>query len=79
MQKGRWALNDFLSNTDSHLTVEGAFENADIKHLESKGHLVTQINQKFDKAYGPVSAIYKDKAWIGAADVRVGTETVETF
>ena len=79
MQKGRWALNDFLSNTDSQLTVEGAFAATDIQHLESKGHLVTQIDQKFDKAYGPVSAIYKDKSWTGAADIRVGTETVETF
>jgi hypothetical protein len=72
MQKGRWALNDFLSNTDSQLTVEGAFAATDIQHLESKGHLVTQIDQKFDKAYGPVSAIYKDKSWTGA-------ETVETI
>jgi hypothetical protein len=32
MQKGRWALNDFLSNTDSQLTVEGAFPATDIQH-----------------------------------------------
>jgi gamma-glutamyltranspeptidase/glutathione hydrolase len=81
MNKGRWALNDFLSDTDSHLTVEGAFQETDIKHLKAKGHRVTQILENFDKAYGPVSAIYQnsDNKWLGASDVRVGTETVETL
>ena len=79
MSKGRWALNDFLSDTDSHLTVEGAFPQNDIEQLKSKGHKVTQIEEIFDKAYGPVSAIYQDKdnVWSGAEDIRVGTEAVE--
>ena len=39
------------------------------------------IRDSYDKAYGPVSAIYKDveNEWTGAADVRVGTEKVETL
>ena len=80
MKKGRWALNDFLSNTDSHITVEGGFKQKDIADLEARGHIVTQIKEKYDKAYGPVSAIFKnsDNLWSGAADVRVGTESVET-
>ena len=81
MKKGRWALNDFLSDTDSHVTVEGVFQEKDIADLESKGHMITQIKENYDPAYGPVSAIYKnsDNLWSGAADVRVGTETVETI
>ena len=80
MSKGRWALNDFLSDTDSHITVEGAFHHNDIQQLEAKGHKVSQIEKNFDKAYGPVSAIYQDKdnLWSGAEDIRVGTEAVET-
>jgi gamma-glutamyltranspeptidase/glutathione hydrolase len=61
MKKGRWALNDFLSDTDSHVTVEGVFQEKDIEDLESKGHM------------------NNDNLWSGAADVRVGTETVETI
>ncbi|MCH1525423.1 MAG: gamma-glutamyltransferase [Candidatus Actinomarina sp.] len=81
MSKGRWALNDFLSDTDSHITVEGAFNQSDIEHLKTRGHKVTQIKEIFDKAYGPVSAIYQDKdnGWLGAEDIRVGTEAVETL
>ena len=81
MSKGRWALNDFLSDTDSHITVEGAFNQSDIEHLKTRGHKVTQIEEIFDKAYGPVSAIYQDKdnGWLGAEDIRVGTEAVETL
>jgi gamma-glutamyltranspeptidase/glutathione hydrolase len=79
MKKGRWALNDFLSDTESHITVEGVFQKEDITDLESKGHIITQIKENYDAAYGPVSAIYKnsDNLWSGAADVRVGTEAVE--
>ena len=79
MSKGRWALNDFLSDTDSHITVEGAFDKRDIEYLMARGHKVTQIQEIFDKAYGPVSAIYQDKdnVWSGAEDIRVGTEAVE--
>jgi gamma-glutamyltranspeptidase/glutathione hydrolase len=81
MSKGRWALNDFLSDTDSHIAVEGAFDQTDIEHLKTRGHKVTQIEEIFDKAYGPVSAIYQDKdnGWLGAEDIRVGTEAVETL
>ena len=80
MKNGRWALNDFLSNTDSHVTVEGEFKQKEISDLKARGHIVTQIKESYDKAYGPVSAIYKNSnnLWSGAADVRVGTESVET-
>ena len=79
MKKGRWALNDFLSDTESHVIVEGMFQKEDITDLESKGHIITQIKDNYDSSYGPVSAIYKnsDNLWSGAADIRVGTEAVE--
>jgi gamma-glutamyltranspeptidase/glutathione hydrolase len=81
MKIGRWALNNFSSDTTSHVTVEGSFLSSEIEDLRAKGHDVTQIKDDFDKAYGPVSAIYKDSKneWAGAADVRVGTESVETI
>ena len=57
------------------------FLDSEIKALQAKGHEVNQIQEDYDKAYGPVSAIYKDveNEWTGAADVRVGTEKVETL
>ncbi|NND23562.1 MAG: hypothetical protein HKN86_02610 [Acidimicrobiia bacterium] len=81
MSTGRWALNNFSSNTSSQITVEGSFLDSEIKALQAKGHEVNQIQEDYDKAYGPVSAIYKDveNEWTGAADVRVGTEKVETL
>ena len=60
MKIGRWALNNFSSDTTSHVTVEGSFLSSEIEDLRAKGHDVTQIKDDFDKAYGPVSAIYKD-------------------
>ena len=78
MNIGRWAINDFISNTDSHITVEGSFPDVELEKLEEKGHTVKKMKEQYDKAYGPVSGIYKDTKgqWTGAGDVRVGTETV---
>ena len=81
MSTGRWALNNFSANTASQITVEGSFLDSEIKALQAKGHEVNQIQEDYDRAYGPVSAIYRnvDNEWTGAADVRVGTEKVETL
>jgi len=81
MSTGRWALNNFSANTASQITVEGSFLDSEIKALQAKGHEVNQIKEDYDRAYGPVSAIYRnvDNEWTGAADVRVGTEKVETI
>jgi gamma-glutamyltranspeptidase/glutathione hydrolase len=74
MQKPRWTIEYFGSNTSSNIKFEFINE-PDISSLEVKGHKIL-IENKLIGGYGPISTIYKksDGNFIGVPDIRVGTE-----
>ena len=76
IKEPRWVIENFSNDTLSKLRFE-KINNEDLKILLQKGHEV-EVENKFNKAYGPISIIYKknDGNFEGVCDVRVGTEKV---
>jgi gamma-glutamyltranspeptidase/glutathione hydrolase len=74
MEKPRWTIEYFGSNTSSNIKFEFLNE-PEISRLKEKGHEIT-VENKLIGGYGPISTIYKnsDKNFIGVPDIRVGTE-----
>ena len=74
MEKPRWTLDYFGSNTSSNIKFEYLNE-PEISCLKDKGHEIS-IENKFIGGYGPISTIYKnsDEKFVGVPDIRVGTE-----
>jgi len=74
MEKPRWTIEYFGSNTSSNIKFEFLNE-PEISHLKEKGHEIS-VENKLIGGYGPISTIYKnsDKNFIGVPDIRVGTE-----
>ena len=74
MEKPRWTLEYFGSNTSSNIKFEFLNE-PEISRLKEKGHEIS-IENKFISEYGPISTIYKnsDEKFVGVPDIRVGTE-----
>ena len=76
IKEPRWVIENFSSETISKLRFE-KINNQDLEILLKKGHEV-EVENKLNKAYGPISIIYKkdDGNFEGVCDVRVGTEKV---
>ena len=76
IKEPRWVIENFSSETISKLRFE-KINNEDLEILLKKGHEV-EVENKLNKAYGPISIIYKknDGNFEGVCDVRVGTEKV---
>ena len=76
IKEPRWVIENFSSDTISKLRFE-KINNEDLEILLKKGHEV-EVENKLNKAYGPISIIYKkdDGNFEGVCDVRVGTEKV---
>ena len=76
IKEPRWVIENFSSETISKLRFEN-INNEDLEILLKKGHEV-EVENKLNKAYGPISIIYKkdDGNFEGVCDVRVGTEKV---
>ncbi len=74
MEKPRWTIEYFWSNTSSKIKFEFLNE-PEISRLGEKGHDIS-IENKFIGGYGPISTIYKnsDEKFVGVPDIRVGTE-----
>ena len=74
MEKPRWTIEYFGSNTSSNIKFE-FLNKPEISFLEEKGHKIT-IENKLMGGYGPISTIYKnsDEKFVGVPDIRVGTE-----
>jgi len=76
IKEPRWVIENFSSETISKLRFE-KINNEDLEILLKKGHEV-EVENKLNKAYGPISIIYKkdNGNFEGVCDVRVGTEKV---
>ena len=74
MEKPRWTLEFFESNTPSNIKFE-FIDESEMNSLKEKGHSIS-VEKKRIGGYGPISTIYKnsDKNFIGVPDIRVGTE-----
>ncbi len=74
VEKPRWTLDFFESNTPSNIKFE-FIDESEINSLKMKGHNISVAN-KYIGGYGPISTIYKnsDKNFVGVPDIRVGTE-----
>ena len=74
MEKPRWTIEYFGSNTSSNIKFEYLKE-PEISCLKDKGHEIS-IENKLIGGYGPISTIYKnsDEKFVGVPDIRVGTE-----
>ena len=74
MEKPRWTIEYFGSNTSSNIKFEFLNE-PEISRLKEKGHEIT-VENKLIGGYGPISTIYKnsDEKFVGVPDIRVGTE-----
>lgn len=74
VEKPRWTLEFFESNTPSNIKFE-FIDESEMNSLKEKGHSIS-VEKKRIGGYGPISTIYKnsDKNFIGVPDIRVGTE-----